>query len=102
MMNSGLIWPEYTQYVVLDEADRMLDMGFEDELMKIHQHLTGTHQTILFSATLFPEIKKMAKRYADQFQEIIIGNPWRVASLEIHHKVRYSKNSQTKDACSFR
>ncbi len=79
MMNTGLIWLQYTGYVVLDEADRMLDMGFEDELNKICAELTGKHQMILFSATLFPEVKKMAKRLADDFEEIVIGDPTSVA-----------------------
>ena len=84
MLNSGLIWLQYTEYVVLDEADRMLDMGFEDELLKIHQELTGPHQTLLFSATLFPEIKKMAKRYASDFIEVIVGSPRSIAGSVEH------------------
>ena len=84
MLSTGLIWLEYTDYVVLDEADRMLDMGFEPDLMKIHEELKGPHQTLLFSATLFPQIKKMAARYADSFKEIVIGNPTRVANSVTH------------------
>ncbi|RAP31457.1 hypothetical protein DID78_01310 [Candidatus Marinamargulisbacteria bacterium SCGC AG-343-D04] len=84
MLNTGLIWLNYTGYVVLDEADRMLDMGFEEDLIKIHEQLSGAHQTLLFSATLFPEIKKMAKRYASDYEEIIIGNPTSVAGSVEH------------------
>jgi superfamily II DNA/RNA helicase len=84
MLNSGLIWLQYTEYVVLDEADRMLDMGFEEELMKIHAELTGPHQTLLFSATLFPEIKKMAKRYAADFIEVVVGSPRSIAGTVEH------------------
>lgn len=84
MLNTGLIWLQYTGYVVLDEADRMLDMGFEEELNEINRQLTGEHQKILFSATLFPEIKKMAARYAKSYEEIVIGNPTSVAGSVEH------------------
>ena len=84
MLDTGLIWLNYTGYVVLDEADRMLDMGFEEDLLRIHKQLSGEHQTILFSATLFPEIKKMAKHYASDYEEIVIGSPTSVAGTVEH------------------
>ncbi len=94
MLNSGLIWLQYTEYVVLDEADRMLDMGFEEELLKIHQELTGPHQTLLFSATLFPEIKKMAKRYAADFIEVIVGSPRSIAGSVEHVMLDVSESDK--------
>lgn len=93
MLNTGYIWLNYTNYVVLDEADRMLDMGFEEDLIKIHSHLSGQHQTLLFSATLFPQIKKMAKRYASDYEEIIIGNPTSVAT-SVEHVLLQLKSDQ--------
>ena len=84
MLKTGYIWLQYTNYVVLDEADRMLDMGFEEDLIKIHSELSGSHQTLLFSATLFPRIKKMAERYAQNYEEIIIGKPTNVANTVEH------------------
>ena len=84
MLGTGLIWLEYTGYVVLDEADRMLDMGFEEDLIKIHNELSGDHQTLLYSATLFPQVKKMAQRYASDYKEVIIGRHRRlVRSVEL-------------------
>ncbi|MBT5954764.1 DEAD/DEAH box helicase [bacterium] len=94
MLNTGLIWLNYTGYVVLDEADRMLDMGFEEDLIKIHAQLSGQHQTVLFSATLFPEIKKMAKHYAKSYEEIIIGNPTSVAGSVEHVLVEMDENEK--------
>jgi superfamily II DNA/RNA helicase len=84
MLNTGMIWLEHTQYVVLDEADRMLDMGFEEDLIKIKNQLTGQHQILLYSATLFPEVKKMAAKYASDYTEIKVGNPGSIAGTVEH------------------
>ncbi|MFN9448983.1 MAG: DEAD/DEAH box helicase, partial [Rubrivivax sp.] len=49
------------EYVVLDEADRMLDIGFLPDLQRILSYLPRQRQTLLFSATFSPEIKKLAQ-----------------------------------------
>ncbi|MGV8824493.1 DEAD/DEAH box helicase [Methylibium petroleiphilum] len=51
------------EYVVLDEADRMLDIGFLPDLQRILSYLPKSRQTLLFSATFSPEIKKLANSY---------------------------------------
>ena len=51
------------EYVVLDEADRMLDIGFLPDLQRILSYLPKTRQTLLFSATFSPEIRKLAQSY---------------------------------------
>src|SRR5207247_669771 len=52
-----------TSFVVLDEADRMLDMGFIDDVRLILSHVYRNHQTALFSATTSNELVKLAQRY---------------------------------------
>lgn len=57
----GLIDLSRVQYFILDEADRMLDMGFFDDIMQVVKELPRRRQTMLFSATMPPKIREMAK-----------------------------------------
>ncbi len=59
--------------VILDEADRMLDMGFRDDLDIILSQIPQGTQTILFSATISPEITEIAKKYQKNAQHIQIA-----------------------------
>lgn len=60
-------------YVVLDEADEMLSMGFQEDLDEILSYASGDQQTLLFSATLPPQIKSLAKKYMDNPLNIFSG-----------------------------
>ncbi len=61
------------EYVVLDEADEMLNMGFQDDIEFILQNTPKRESTWLFSATMPPEIRKVSKRYMKDPFEILIG-----------------------------
>lgn len=50
------------QHVILDEADRMLDIGFYDDIIRIFSHLPEKRQTLMFSATMPPKIRALATR----------------------------------------
>jgi ATP-dependent RNA helicase RhlE len=63
------------EYVVLDEADRMLDIGFLPDLQRILSHLPKTRTTLLFSATFSPEIKKLASSYLQDPVLIEVARP---------------------------
>lgn len=64
---------EQIKYVVLDEADEMLNMGFQDDVEFILQNTPKRESTWLFSATMPPEIKKVTKRYMKEPFEVTVG-----------------------------
>ncbi|MDR1730491.1 MAG: DEAD/DEAH box helicase [Synergistaceae bacterium] len=66
----GSLKTENIGYVVLDEGDQMLDMGFRDELEGILNALPAERRTWLFSATMPPEVRELSKRYLDNPQTI--------------------------------
>ncbi len=72
-LSSGALKLEHLQHLILDEADRMLDMGFYDDIMRIVSYLPKKRQTLLFSATMAPKIRKMAGSILHEPQQITIS-----------------------------
>lgn len=81
-MKMGYVDLSRVSFFVLDEADRMLDMGFSEDILQIAKNLPGERQTLLFSATMPPKIQKLA--------ESILHNPVEV-------KIAVSKPSENID-----
>ncbi len=66
---------DQVQFLVVDEADRMLDLGFADDLAEVNQLTIERKQTMMFSATLAPRIQQLATRVMRQPQRVQIDNP---------------------------
>ncbi|WP_404300016.1 DEAD/DEAH box helicase [Alicycliphilus denitrificans] len=73
------------EYVVLDEADRMLDIGFLPDLQRILSYLPKQRTTLLFSATFSPEIKRLAGSYLQDPVTIEVARPNETASTVEQH-----------------
>jgi len=66
----GYVNTKELQFLVLDEADRMLDMGFQDDILKILESLPKNKQNLLFSATMPGKIREFAKKILNNPEEI--------------------------------
>jgi superfamily II DNA/RNA helicase len=80
MFERGSILLSDVKILVIDEADRMLDMGFIPDVERIVSLLPRNRQTLFFSATLFPEIRRLADAFLQNPKEITVSRPASVAT----------------------
>ena len=81
---------DHINYLVLDEADEMLDMGFKDDLDAILESTPEEKQTLLFSATMPKEISKIAKKYMNDADEISVGEK-NMGAENVNHQYYLTK-----------
>jgi superfamily II DNA/RNA helicase len=80
MFERGAILLTDTRVLVIDEADRMLDMGFVPDVERIVAMLPANRQTLFFSATMAPEIRRLADVFLQNPKEITVSKPASVAT----------------------
>ena len=73
LINRGVVKLADVHTVVLDEADEMLNMGFVDSINDILSHVPDDRKMLMFSATMPPEVSKIAARFMKEPEEIVVG-----------------------------
>ena len=74
LIERGKIKLQNINFLVLDEADEMLNMGFKEDIEKILEQTPDTRRTTLFSATMPAEIQRIARQYMHDYKEITVGS----------------------------
>ena len=85
-LDRGTLWLDYIEMVVLDEADRMLDMGFSAQLSRIMEEVPKKRQTLLFSATMSPAVTRLAQKILFEPETIAVGKS-RAAAQGVEQRV---------------
>ncbi len=94
LFNRGNIMLADIKILVIDEADRMLDMGFIPDLEKIINLLSPMRQTLLFSATMSPPIRKLAQKFLSNPKEISVAAPSSPTKTVDHFIIALSENDK--------
>ncbi len=95
LMEQGAVTLKDAEYLVLDEADQMLDMGFIHALRQIAKVLPEKRQTLLFSATMPKLMEELAATYLDHPRKVQVARPGKTAdkiTQSVHYVAKAAKN----------
>eukprot|EP00930_Biecheleria_cincta_P032632 TRINITY_DN2262_c0_g3_i2.p1 TRINITY_DN2262_c0_g3~~TRINITY_DN2262_c0_g3_i2.p1 ORF type:complete len:557 (+),score=75.17 TRINITY_DN2262_c0_g3_i2:78-1748(+) len=95
-LEGGQLRLDCCSHVVLDEADRMLDMGFEPQIRTLIQAIPSDRQTMMFSATWPREVRRLAADYLRRPVHIQIGSHEATANKDIHQEVLIVRSHREK------
>ncbi|MCC6819002.1 MAG: DEAD/DEAH box helicase [Bacteroidia bacterium] len=90
-LNMGYVKFDTLEFLILDEADRMLDMGFVDDILKIVTFIPQKRQTLMFSATMPEKIRQLAKRLLNSPEEVSIAISKPAEGVEQRAYLAYDK-----------
>ena len=94
LMHRGKARLDQVRNVVLDEADEMLNMGFQESITEILTGVPEDRNTLLFSATMSRDVEKVAKGYLHDYKEIVVGS--RNEGAESVNHIYYMVNARDK------
>ena len=94
LMHRGKARLDQVRNVVLDEADEMLNMGFQESITEILTGVPEDRNTLLFSATMSSDVEKVAKGYLHDYKEIVVGS--RNEGAESVNHIYYMVNARDK------
>lgn len=97
LMNEGVCDLSEVSFMVLDEADRMLDDGFENDIRSIMSHSPKSRQTLMFSATWPESIRKLASDFLNNPMRVTIGSTDLAASQNVQQIVQVIQNPRDKE-----
>jgi len=95
-MKRGNIYLDETEYFVLDEADRMLDMGFVDEVRTIARKLPVGHQSVMFSATMNQKVTALSETLLSDAVRVEVARQATIAD-NLEHKVMFVPGHKKND-----